>query len=313
MTDRCRLESVAALDALEAQARQLAQLIEPLRAQDVDAVHDARVASRRLRAVLAEHKGLFGKKLLLAAGGNIRRITADLGTARELDVALADLKNVEAKLTGPGNKNARSAARHAAGFLQKLRKAESPRIMEVAALMESAEFKQALVALRPSDKKSRPCYFRVASRRTTRRFDDVVDAAKAWKADSTPQNLHAVRIAFKKLRYACEIHRGVYGPAMGDFIECLKDAQDSVGLWHDYSVLQQYIEQARAGATRAAAYARGYNALGTHVAAQVSFLLDMFRRYAEVFFFPEQLDRFRRFLSGKISGLQQCSGESKCE
>jgi CHAD domain-containing protein len=103
----------------------------------------------------------------------------------------------------------------------------------------------------------------------------------------------------------------VYGAAMDVFVDCLKDAQDSLGRWHDYSVLSQYVAEARAKAKGETA--KGYEALSGCVGAQADSLLDMFRRHAEVFFYPEQVKQFRMFLSGKIEDLQKQDGVCKCE
>lgn len=287
--------------------RALMALAAALRGEDVDAVHDARVASRRLRAVLAEHKRLFEKDVLAAARDKVRGITSGLGTARELDVSRSELKKLASKLDGGDKK----AARHAAQFLKKRRAAESAKLAEAVDAIESPEFQQALRGLQPRAGKSRRCYFGVATRRALRRFDAVVAAADAWKKSATPEHLHATRIAFKKLRYTCETYRGLYGSAMDVFIECLKDAQDSLGRWHDYSVLGQYVAEARVNARGEAA--KQYEALSARVGLQADSLLEMFRRHAEVFFYPEQVKQFRMFLSGKIEDLQKQDGDCQCE
>jgi CHAD domain-containing protein len=224
-----------------------------------------------------------------------------------LDVSLDELAKLASKMKGDEKK----AARHATQFLKRRRAAESARLVEAADAIESPEFQQALCALQPRAGKSRRCYYAMATRRASRRFGAVVAAVEAWKKSATPEHLHATRIAFKKLRYACETYRSLYGAAMDVFVDCLKDAQDSLGRWHDYSVLGQYVAEAREKAKGEAA--KGYEALSGCVAAQTDSLLDMFRRHAEVFFYPEQVKQFRMFLSGRIEDLQQQDGECRCE
>ncbi|MCX5768821.1 MAG: CHAD domain-containing protein [Candidatus Hydrogenedentes bacterium] len=304
---KCGLEWISTRDALDAQVRALMALAGALRGEDVDAVHDARVASRRLRAVLSEHKRLFVKDALDAAREKVRGITSGLGTARELDVSLGEL----AKLTSKMESDEKKAGRHATQFLKKRRAAESAKLAAAADTIGSPEFQEALRGLQPRAGKSRVCYFTAASRRALRRFDAVTAAADTWKESSAREHLHALRIAFKKLRYACEIYRGLYGAAMDVFVECLKDAQDSLGRWHDYSVLSQYVAEARAKARGETA--KQYAAFSARIGSQADSLLDMFRRHAEVFFYPEQIGHFRLFLSGKVEDLQQEDGVCKCE
>lgn len=303
---KCNLERVSARDALDIQVQALLRLAGALRSEDVDAVHDARVASRRLRAVLAEHKRLFDKHALAAARAKVRSITSGLGTARELDVSLDELEKLSAKLDAAEKK----AARHFARFLKKRRAAGSAKLAEAADTIESPEFQQAIQGLNLRGKRT-GCYFSAATRSASRRFDAVVAAADAWKESGAPEHLHALRIAFKKLRYACEIYRPLYGSAMEDFIECLKDAQDGLGRWHDYSVLIQYVNQARPKARGETA--KLYEAFSARIGAETNSLLDLFRRHAEVFFFPEQVKQFKMFLSGKLENLRQQVGECKCK
>ena len=69
-------------------------------AGDPDAVHDLRVASRRLRASLA----VFGKLFSAEGAGEIERqaarITESFGVVRDLDVQIAALRTVREGLAG---------------------------------------------------------------------------------------------------------------------------------------------------------------------------------------------------------------------
>ena len=59
---------------------------EPARAQDIDGVHDLRVASRRLRAAVKVFQPIVEQPSLRILSAQARQITQGLGRSRELDV-----------------------------------------------------------------------------------------------------------------------------------------------------------------------------------------------------------------------------------
>ncbi len=70
---------------------------------------------------------------------------------------------------------------------------------------------------------------------------------------SNPENvkeLHAMRIAGKKLRYTIEIFAPIYNQALLPHIELMKDIQDQLGEIHDDDVwiswLPQFVEKEQA-------------------------------------------------------------------
>ena len=75
--------------------RQVKQLVEQFdgvrAAEDIEFIHRARVASRRLRAALKMFSDCFDAKALKRWQKQIRRITEGLGDARDKDVQIANL------------------------------------------------------------------------------------------------------------------------------------------------------------------------------------------------------------------------------
>jgi CHAD domain-containing protein len=53
------------------------------------------------------------------------------------------------------------------------------------------------------------------------------------------ENVHALRIATKRLRYRAEILRDSGGSAFATMIKDLKEIQEALGTWHDRFVLMQ--------------------------------------------------------------------------
>ena len=92
----------AAASAVEVRTEELFALAGGiLDTDDIERVHDMRVASRRLRAVLEVFAPCFPKRELREALREVKALADDLGERRDPDVAIAALERVRAALTGP--------------------------------------------------------------------------------------------------------------------------------------------------------------------------------------------------------------------
>ncbi len=92
----------AAADAVEVRTEELFSFSEGvLDTGDVERVHDMRVASRRLRAVLEVFAPCFPKKELRRTLREVKALADDLGERRDPDVAIAALERVGAGLAAP--------------------------------------------------------------------------------------------------------------------------------------------------------------------------------------------------------------------
>jgi CHAD domain-containing protein len=86
--------------------------------EDVEAVHDMRVASRRLRAALSVFGTAFPHGRFARFDADVKAVTTSLGEARDLDVMIETLEALEA--TVPANERAGIAA-----FVQEKRQARN--------------------------------------------------------------------------------------------------------------------------------------------------------------------------------------------
>ena len=92
----------AAASAVEVRTEELFEFAGGvLDTDDIERVHDMRVASRRLRAVLEVFAPCFPKRELRKALREVKALADDLGERRDPDVAIAALERVGAALTGP--------------------------------------------------------------------------------------------------------------------------------------------------------------------------------------------------------------------
>jgi CHAD domain-containing protein len=218
---------------------------------DYDGVHQARVATRRLReAVPVLTTGAKGAKAGKARR-KIRRLTRALGTVREIDVTMGILDELAQRPGIP--RNALEDVRaHVLNERDERRKVMLARLGNVNAQKLSRRLQDVADALSHGEPDA--WRERLAGRLTTRakRFAKAVhDAGHIY----APERLHRVRIAAKKLRYALEIAADGGVMTAQPLVGLLKRAQDTLGRLHDLQVLQHHVAEVQAAppARRAAA------------------------------------------------------------
>ena len=238
---------------LRQQAKQLAtELVGVRDTIDVEYVHQARVASRRLRAALRLFGDSLPAKMVKRWRKAIRRITTGLGTARDCDVHIEELTE---QLVGLKK---RAASRAVARLLVDLERArevcqpivlrEIDRIERSGVLEEILHMtKETLVEVdkvyKGKIKRGRPhnvvytsvVFDRVGGRireelAELQSYEDSLDSYKDQKRH------HQMRIAAKRLRYTMEIARPVYRGRLDKSISVVKNLQSILGDIHDCDV-----------------------------------------------------------------------------
>jgi CHAD domain-containing protein len=224
----------------------LSRTLPGARKGDVHAVHQARVATRRIREALPlVAPGRSGKSLTKS----VRKLTRALGAVRELDVALLNLD----QLRTSGDVSEAAIAR-----LQQLVTEERQRLgTEMVRRLQEYNLpklqRKAVEAARRGPVKTGtkdPGRAAVAMARAARRAVALRAAMENAAGIYLPDRLHEVRIAVKKLRYSLEIARDLSGSRATARIRTLKRNQDLLGRMHD---LEMLIARTRAIQSRAGA------------------------------------------------------------
>jgi CHAD domain-containing protein len=200
-------------------------------------VHQARVASRRLReAVPVLTSGVKNTKAKKARG-KIRRLTKALGTVRELDVTLQVLDELAARDSLP--RPALEEVRAHVVLERDERRAEMlERIDDVN--LEKLDRRLASVVEAVGESDSEEWRDALGSRLVKRAkvlASAIADAGHVY----SPEPLHQVRIAAKKLRYAMELALDTGIKAAAAPLRLVKNAQDTLGRLHDLQVLQTHV------------------------------------------------------------------------
>ena len=224
----------------------LSRTLPGARKGDVHSVHQARVATRRIREALPLiARGRSGKSLVKS----VRRLTRALGPVRELDVALLNLDQMRTSGDVPEAAIARlrqlvteERQRVGAEMLRRIQQYNLPKLQKKA--VEAA--RRGPVTRGPRD----PGRAAAAMARAARRADGLRAAIDNAAGIYLPDRLHQVRIAVKKLRYALEIARDLSGSRATARIRTLKRVQELLGRMHD---LEMLIARTRAIQSRAGA------------------------------------------------------------
>ena len=198
-----------------------------IRDGDHDAIHDGRVATRRLRAALPLVGSTKDSEEIAAATAIVRTLGRALGKARDTDVALALLDDIERRSPDTAPATASMRARLLPKQLRQRRR--------VIKTLESLDL-DGLGRLHATLKRDG----RTVRSQLAAAVGAYADAATK-KIDHAsgvyfPNRAHYARVAIKKLRYAAELidrAGGVRKPAL----RALRKAQDILGRIHDREML----------------------------------------------------------------------------
>lgn len=220
--------------------------------KDVEALHDMRVASRRLREALRIFRPLCRRNALKRHLGLVRSVTRTLGAARSFDVSVGLLEAYAAKGTDP------QAAEAAAFMLARGRagrqRARKRMVRRLNALKLGAA-RRGMVAFFEDQKG------RVQARRggidpdrrlaenarplIAKRLEAVFEHREGIRDEARTDLLHRMRIAAKKLRYAMETLRVAFGEGFDAAYGLVEQAQEMLGRIHDLDVIIATVEDTR--------------------------------------------------------------------
>jgi CHAD domain-containing protein len=225
--------------------RALERNLSPALTGGVEAIHDSRVASRRLREALPVVTAGLSPDLSTQPERAVRRITRSLGKVRELDVVLEILADVERDHpdTRPDVAVTRSYVEQEHATATRQMRACIERLKPERLLAQLATIETTLVG----EDVSVPAAEALAGR-LTRRADRAAAAIDAAGLLFVAGKLHQVRIALKKLRYSVELAGELARARTRSACLRLKHVQDLLGRLHDLDVAVQKAHAASIGA-----------------------------------------------------------------
>ena len=244
-----RLRATSRMDVLVgyALARSVVRLIgeDPkIRAgSDADPVHDARVATRRLRSDLKSLEPYLAPVERLRT--ELGWVGGLLGAVRDLDVLIERMDTRIRELDGPD----REAAAPILAHLEDDRRRRRTELRDglgsdryLTLLDELVEASRRPPVADPTDERRARRALRTVTRKAWRRTARAVDRLDPKSPDVA---LHEIRKRAKRARYAAELGREVFGRSAMRLADRLADVQDGLGELQDTVVAEERLRSLR--------------------------------------------------------------------
>jgi len=210
---------------------------------DPEALHDMRVATRRLRALVRAFPEAFPISVRFFFADELRWLTQALGAVRDLDVQLGNLQQF-AQAAPPAHRTALDPYRiylereRAAKRVDMLATLDSPRYCRLLSRLE--RFADARTGPTSTATAHEPVAL-VGRRRAQKAFRRLIDRGSEVQAMPAPEDLHALRIRAKRFRYLLEFIRDLTGKAGRRLGKRLVRLQDLLGAHHDAAVAAEFV------------------------------------------------------------------------
>ncbi len=230
--------------------------------EDIEELHDMRVASRRMRSAFSVFSRYFDADVLRPFLKGLRRTGRALGRVRDLDVFLEKAQRYQATQVGAGSSH---LPRHLYGDLDPLfaewRRQREPARERMLACLDGKRYQRfvqefgqflntegagALLppacrgAGRPAARPSPQQVYQAAPILIYERFN-VVRGYDSVIGDAPLETHHALRTDCKRLRYTMEFFREVLGPEAKEVIKEVVILQDHLGNLNDADVASRLL------------------------------------------------------------------------
>lgn len=249
MTERPTIAPAEPLTALEAASQFVTEQARELRRQgrrarrdrDPEAVHEMRVVTRRLRTALralVEH--VRAPRRLRQ---ELRWLAGKLGAVRDDDVILALLgtdglrgagTDERLRLARLTRRLAKRRERHRTALVAALARRRYDRLLD-----DLAEFAEAPMPVHADGAMASRALAEVSER-----LNAAIAQSTGMSATSpAPEALHDLRIGFKRLRYALDLHAAACGLAYDVERKLARQMQDVLGEIHDRDLLLGWLAE----------------------------------------------------------------------
>lgn len=223
------------------------------RGDDIENIHRMRVASRRFRSAFPLFSSCFKNKKIRLWKLEVRRITSSLGSARDADVQIEHLESIYAHLPEPGYRS---------GVRRLLTRLKQQRIEQQHLVLKSLDQFEDSGVINDISETLAPFAALAAdpfpfSRNLYRLSHQTIQKCqrKLWSYEpyirqpERVEELHAMRVAAKQLRYTLEIFAPLYPDSYKKALSVVKEMQELLGAIHDMDVwidfLPRFMEDER--------------------------------------------------------------------
>jgi CHAD domain-containing protein len=215
--------------------------------QDIDTefVHQARVATRRMRSALRLFREAIPESTVTYLGEELKWLGGMFGTVRDLDVFLLNVSRFKPQIKRFPSKKKKAfeswIEKHRRAPLKALREAlESSRYKTFERRI--TQFLEKTLPTRPRAPLAVKPVREVAPLVITEKFETAIQQGHKVLATPKLKQFHLLRIQMKKLRYAVEFMASAYEGALAPFIERTVEIQDCLGELQDTVFTGEFIE-----------------------------------------------------------------------
>lgn len=209
---------------------------------DPEALHDLRVAGRRLDAMLRQFRS-FLPESLLRVRPTLKTVLRALGHARDLDVALSELEAFNRGLPPSERAGVEPLKQHLASERARAR-ARMLSVLDSIWVQKNLQEMTSLLAA-PSAASQQPSpdlALKAAPKLIRWRYRKLRKGANLLRSDASTEAFHEVRGQVKKLRYALEAVAVIYGKPADEMLRVLRRWQERLGVQQDAAVASHRLK-----------------------------------------------------------------------
>lgn len=202
---------------------------------DIEALHNMRVATRRLRSALRDFALVLRKSALKSVNNDLKMLSDSLGAARDLDVAIVALEKLKTKA---GDNAVKAGIQKLVDEKREKRQAVQLDLIQTLSVSVIEDLQKRFYAAvekaaRPK-KRSKTISFTNAGRAAVfESLQKFCDLSASLYAPYQVKKLHKLRISAKRLRYAIELFTACWGEHIEPFAEEIAEMQSYLGEVHD--------------------------------------------------------------------------------
>lgn len=216
---------------------------------DIECIHDMRVATRRMRSALTLFEKYLPGKSWKKWNKQMRRVTRALGTARDTDVQMDFLQEF---LDGITELRYRAGVKRLLLRLKQRRENAQGKVvtamdqLELSGVLEDMgrTLRRARVQARMNHVEENSSYvYQQAYLTISLRLEDMLAYETYVMQPERMEELHAMRITAKRLRYTMEVFQPLYDGTLKESLKVVKKVQTLLGDIHDCDVWVDYLPQ----------------------------------------------------------------------
>ena len=245
--------------------------------EDIEELHDMRVATRRLRSAFRLFRKPLSRKLLEPFREDLRWLGRTLGVVRDLDVGMAYMSAVQSEATGDEAEVIRTVLEQMGAEWEAAREPllvslDSDRYRRFKEGFREFLLSPWLFARSPGYGTAMEGFVPALMSKRLKRvrsYRGLIDQA-------TSEDLHALRIDCKRLRYAAEFVRHCYPRSLQGWIDEVVEVQTALGEIHDRDVRVPALREMADKHGDSASLTAGFERLIAHELSKRQDYLDSF-------------------------------------